>query len=72
MISPELLRQAGEALYGERWQTDLARDLDVNDRTMRRWATGQSAIPEGVAKQLRELLAMRTAAIEGVVSKLPV
>lgn len=71
MLTSELLRQAGEALYGERWQTGLALDLDVNDRTMRRWATGESAIPERIAMQLRELLEKRTTTIEAVVRKLP-
>lgn len=39
-MSSKLLRDAGEALYGPRWQSDLARDLHVADRTMRRWLAG--------------------------------
>lgn len=34
---PNELAAAGRALYGERWQTSLATDLQVADRTMRRW-----------------------------------
>jgi hypothetical protein len=47
-VSSDLLRAIGEALYGSCWHTDLAGDLDVADRTVRRWETGYSAIPTGV------------------------
>lgn len=61
MSSPqELLRAAGEALYGSRWQSELAVTLDVADRTMRRWLAGQQ-MPEGVWAQLRGLLMRRSA-----------
>lgn len=60
-VSPDALRAAGEALYGERWQSPLARDLDVNDRTMRRWAV--SGAPDGIAAEIDALLAERQAEI---------
>lgn len=47
-----LFARIGEALYGPRWQTDLANDLDVADRTLRRWIANESAIPAGVWEQL--------------------
>ena len=31
---------AGEALYGARWQTQLARDLGVTVRQVQRWTSG--------------------------------
>lgn len=34
------LRSAGEALYGPNWQSEIARALGVNLRTMQRWALG--------------------------------
>ena len=55
MITPDLLRTIGEALYGPRWQTDLARDLAVSDRTVRRWVAGTDALPAGVAADLARL-----------------
>lgn len=58
-MTPELLRTAGEALYGPRWQRDLARDLDMDDRTMRRWATGERPIPARVSGELVGLLRRR-------------
>ena len=34
-LTPTLLRETGESLYGTRWQSELSRALDVTDRTMR-------------------------------------
>ena len=54
-----LLVEAGEALYGPRWQSDLARDLGIADRTMRRWVAGEFDIPPGVRDELRRLCRAR-------------
>lgn len=41
-------------LYGaRRWQTALARELQVNDRTVRRWVSGASPVPQSVALCVR-------------------
>lgn len=40
-MTPSELRAVGELLYGERWQSPLAKDLGVNDRTVRKWADGK-------------------------------
>lgn len=64
-----LLRDVGEALYGSRWQSELARDLDVSDRTMRRWAAGTD-IPPGVGMDLRRLCEERAKKIEGILNRL--
>ena len=40
-MTPTELRTIGELLYGERWQSPLARDLGVDDRTVRGWLTGK-------------------------------
>ncbi len=53
-----LLRRVGEALFGPRWQSALAIDLDVSDRTMRRWVAGDQ-IPAGVWGELRDLVVVR-------------
>lgn len=58
-MTPDTLRAAGEALYGPRWQTDLARALDVADRTMRRWAVGAHPIPATLRDELVALLRAR-------------
>jgi hypothetical protein len=36
MTTGELLRRCGELPYGTHWHTELARDLRVSDRTIRR------------------------------------
>jgi hypothetical protein len=63
----ELLIMAGNALYGERWQTDLARDLGLSDgRRIRQWLSGDRSIPEGVTGDLVKLLLGRKVTIGGV------
>ena len=52
----DLFRTLGAALYGPEWQSELARQLDVNLTTMRRWATGKFTIPEGVWAELLPLI----------------
>lgn len=58
MKAVDRLSAAGRALYGQLWQSALARDLGVNDRTMRRWAAGQEP-PETVWAEVRSLLCVR-------------
>jgi hypothetical protein len=51
-MSKELLRQIGELVFGAEWQAPLARDLDVAERTMRRWASGSDNVPTGVWRDI--------------------
>lgn len=68
-MTPASLREAGEALYGARWQADLARDLGVADRTVRRWLAGSSAIPPGLGAELRRLCRERAAQLRKVAAE---
>ncbi|MBO1529635.1 transcriptional regulator [Psychrobacter sp. F1192] len=52
----EQLGQAGRLLYGDQWQSALARALDVDNRTVRRWASGESAIKDAIRDEITELL----------------
>lgn len=70
-MKPDLLREAGECLYGPRWQSDLARDLRVSDRTVRRWDAGDNEIPAGVWADLRALIRERSLALARMRRKLP-
>jgi hypothetical protein len=65
-----LLVECGQALYGERWQTPLARDLGVADRTVRRWVAGTSDVPAGLYVDLLRLTQKRSAALDGLAGKL--
>jgi hypothetical protein len=59
MSEIDMLRRIGEALYGEHWQSPLARDLAVAVRTVQRWAAGSRAIPASLWPQAECLLAAR-------------
>lgn len=69
MPSLKLLQRSGEALYGPRWQSELARDLDVADRTMRRWVADRP--PETIYPELRALLERRLKDIAAALDRLP-
>lgn len=58
-MTPSILRAVGEALYGPRWQCELARELCVSDRTMRRWSAGTHEIPPAVRDDLLAIVARR-------------
>jgi len=66
-FTPDELAATGRALYGDRWQTALAQDLGVSDRTMRRWLAGEFHIPPAVATELRAVLVERLKTIGGMV-----
>lgn len=53
------LAMAGRALYGNRWQTNLAMDLGVHPRTVRGWAAGDRPIPPGQWRYITALLQQR-------------
>jgi len=55
-FDPDLLRQVGQALYGERWMAPLCVALGVSDRTLRRWLIASAPVPEGVWTDLAEAL----------------
>lgn len=48
------LREIGQRLHGERWQTALARDLGVRDHRVRQWLKGQP-VPAGIWADLARL-----------------
>ena len=56
-----LFVRLGRALDGSCWQADLARTVNVNPRTVRRWASGQETPPPGVWRELAEIAAGRGA-----------
>lgn len=65
-----LLAECGEALYGPQWQTALARDLTVADRTVRRWVAGTSDPPAGLWTDLLRLTQERAAALDALADRL--
>lgn len=69
-MSNGILRDVGEALFGPRWQSDLARELKVTDRTMRRWLASDGDLPRGVALDLIRACDARILAINSVQDRL--
>ena len=66
----ELLTACGEALYGPQWQSPLARELGVSDRTVRRWVAGTSDMPTGITTDLLRITQARAVALDGLVEQL--
>ena len=68
--SADLLAECAKLLYGDRWQSALAEDLGVSDRTMRRWAAGTSAIPEDVMGEVLYHMKLRADDLNGTIEAL--
>lgn len=69
-MTARLVRDAGAALYGSRWQSEMARDLGVSDRTMRRWTAVDVPVPAGVRAELLRLCVERAAVLDGLIERL--
>jgi len=65
-----LLAEAGEALYGPRWQSEVARDLGCNVRTVQRWVAGVVDVPAGIYTDLWRLALERAVLLDAVAEKL--
>ena len=51
------------AAYGENFATPISRELNVTDRSVRRWVSGQYAIPD-IGDELIQILERRAREIE--------
>ena len=47
---------AGQLLYGDQWQANLARSLNVDVRRIRHWTAETRPISDFVDKEVRQLL----------------
>jgi hypothetical protein len=70
MTSADLIRAAGEALYGHRFESDLAIALEVNRRTVRRWKSGEDEPRVGVWDDLLALMAERSGSLDSLVAEI--
>lgn len=55
-MTPKELEKIGNKLYGNYWQIHLAKKLKVDARTVRRWKSGDTPVPEPVAVAITGLL----------------
>lgn len=68
---PKELEIAGKALFGDRWQTDLANALNLSDaRRVRQWLTKERSIPAGVWADILGLLRHRQMSLDNVIKSL--
>lgn len=70
MPTLQALHAVGRALYGHNWQQALARDLDVNPRTMRRWIARQNKPPTSIVDDLADLCRERKDELTAIVRQL--
>lgn len=66
----DLLKRTGEALYGPQWQSQIARDLDISDRHVRRMTVDGQPLKAGIAHDLRKLALERITEIEAIANEL--
>lgn len=70
-LGADHLRKCGEALFGERWQTDLAEALQLSDaRRIRSWLSGERSIPPTVWADIAGLMRQRQLQIGQVLTGL--
>lgn len=66
----KILADAGTALFGPRWQTDIGRALGISDRTIRRYIAGTDDLPRGVYLDLLRLAMDRALELDDLVARL--
>jgi hypothetical protein len=62
MITRDDLIRVGRACFGENWQNDVSRELQVSPRIIRYWLTGRP-IPENIKPELCSMASRRQIAI---------
>jgi hypothetical protein len=58
-MTPSILRQIGEALYGRTWQAQMCDLLRVDNRRVAHWLEGTRPIPDGIFTELADELRRR-------------
>lgn len=69
-VGPPDLADAGQAMFGSQWQSELARYLNVSDRTLRRWAAGDVTLPANLRAELTTLIDDRIRNLEAAKTRL--
>lgn len=65
-MNKDLLIMCGKTLYGELWQSQLARALKVNTRTVRRWIEKDSITKAKYIHKIHKLLIDKKIQIESL------
>ena len=61
------LEQAGRALFGQTWQTQLAISLKTDSRRIRQWLAGDRSVPDGVWTDIKSLAEQRKRQIDELI-----
>ena len=69
-MTPTFFAKIGEALYGPAWRAALAESLGIAERTVRRWAGGDSTIPSGIKAELAALCRKHSDRLLGLAKQL--
>ena len=66
----DLIIRTGEALWGDRWQTQMAGALGVHKDTVQDWRQGKAQPRPGVYIDLLRVALERAADLDGVIDEL--
>lgn len=69
-LHTKMFEEAGLCLYGRFWKKGFEEDLELGDRTIRRWAIDDSIVPDGVWQDINALLNDRIEMIRQIQNKL--
>ncbi len=65
-MTPSRLSEIGQALYGGRWKTPLARALGVDYQTVLDWSAGRTRITPARTAAIEAILARRRSEIDAL------
>ena len=60
-LTPSLFVSIGEAMFGPSWRLPLSKEIEVAERTVRRWQNDGATIPTGVRADLAAVCRRRGA-----------
>ena len=63
-MTTDQLTAAGQLLYGDQWQANLARSLNVDVRRIRHWTAGTRPVSDFVDSEVKRLLIDKQKKIE--------
>jgi hypothetical protein len=69
-MTPAELEIAGRLLYGARWQTSLARNVGVTNRSVRRWYAGTRKMKPESEEKIKILMARHANYIRVILASL--
>jgi hypothetical protein len=69
MTDNSYLIQLGQALWGERWQSEMARALSVHRDTVQDWRQGRYSPKPEIIEELRQIARARLAELKALLAQ---